>query len=458
MYLARYGEGCEQFSQLLLRFPVVLFEPADKPRRWLLGLRHAAEQLLAAPDVDFAFRIGVAGRRLQRALLLIAPSDREDELPGLAAAFLHANRVEDNSVDFCLSRDEHDGTLQAFPGRRAWVRNDSYPLGEQELACDFQVAPALEELLGLALQRDLDFAVQVNARRFHPAPEDLRAARKNLVRLEADRSVPPAVLDLQRRIVNRLAAARFVTDQFVGAGTAAARDLVLRRLGERFTADYGHLGFGAAPFEVGADTDLDAPLTTGFHSSLFDDVSPVARAGMAVEAAPLQEYLTWHPPETWDPGALANAVREPDAEPDFLRRMEARLKRIEGVWQTRRLTSDACEEFRKALHIHRADPLFALVKARQILEEIIKRVYQEQKATRQVKPLFNMIEELIQAGTVFPRPIASYLHTVRVLGNLVVHSGPDDAPAPLSEGDLELSLLMTLHIVEWYLLQYARAG
>jgi hypothetical protein len=94
------------------------------------------------------------------------------------------------------------------------------------------------------------------------------------------------------------------------------------------------------------------------------------------------------------------------------------------------------------------------VKTRQILEEIVQRIYCDFKKSPTVKPLFNMIEEITAAGTVVPRNIASYLHTVRVLGNLVVHSNPTAPPAALSEADRELSLLMTLLIVEWYLLEY----
>jgi uncharacterized protein DUF4145 len=457
MYVARYGDGSEQYSQVLLRFPVVLFEPFDKPQRWLHCLRSAVEHLLTAPDVDFAFRIGLRGRRLERALLLIVPTLREDELSALTAPFLQSNRIADNSVDFCLTRHEYDELLQAFPPCRAGVRNETYRLGEQEVVCDFQIGRSLAEFLSLALQRDWDFAVQINAHRFQPSPDDLRAIRKNLIRLETESGVPKTVLELQRQIVARLATSRFLIDQFLGTGTAVARDSLLQRLTGCFATDYGRLGFNEPPLLTDADATLEAPITTGFHCCLFDETSPMQRAAMAADPAALNAYLTWHPPESWNPEVLANAVLESESDADLLRRIEGRLKRIESSLEAQSMQTDACDQLRKACHILRADPPFALVKARQILEEIIQRVYREQKKTEQVKPLFNMIEELIEAGTVFPRNISSYLHTVRVLGNLVVHSAPGVAPTPLSDQDLELSLLMTLNIVEWYLLQYVPA-
>ena len=70
-----------------------------------------------------------------------------------------------------------------------------------------------------------------------------------------------------------------------------------------------------------------------------------------------------------------------------------------------------------------------------------------------------MIDELLEDSHVFPRRIASYLHTLRVLGNLVAHGGPAKVEgsadnSSLSESDVELTLLMTLNLVEWYLSEY----
>ena len=109
--------------------------------------------------------------------------------------------------------------------------------------------------------------------------------------------------------------------------------------------------------------------------------------------------------------------------------------------------------------ISRADPPFALVKTRQILEGIVQRVYRDRKTGQPVKPLYNMIDELLNDGRVFPRRIASYLHTLRVLGNLVAHGGTAKVEgsadnSSLSETDVELTLLMTLNLVEWYLFEY----
>jgi hypothetical protein len=87
----------------------------------------------------------------------------------------------------------------------------------------------------------------------------------------------------------------------------------------------------------------------------------------------------------------------------------------------------------------------------------VQRVYRDRKEGQPVKPLFNMIDELLDDGRIFPRRIASYLHTLRVLGNLVAHGGPGkvDDSSSLSESDVELTLLMTLNLVEWYLSEYA---
>ena len=135
---------------------------------------------------------------------------------------------------------------------------------------------------------------------------------------------------------------------------------------------------------------------------------------------------------------------------DYLARIDQRLDALERALSGRGSPAEEGVLLRKAVAIARADAPFALAKARQVVERIVERVYLERRPGQPIKPLFNMIEDLTADGAVFPKPIASYLHTVRVVGNIAVH-GDGTGGAPLSDSDVELSLLMTLNLVEWYL-------
>src|SRR5436190_123587 len=126
------------------------------------------------------------------------------------------------------------------------------------------------------------------------------------------------------------------------------------------------------------------------------------------------------------------------------------------------------EVLRAAMHPARfADvaPL-ALVKARQILEKIMRRLYRRHRPTLPQKALlFEMIRDLTgQANrpAVLPRRIGHYLETIRVLGNLEVHAdsaqGQGASASALSQDDVELSLLMMVNVIEWYLLEHEQSA
>jgi hypothetical protein len=59
-----------------------------------------------------------------------------------------------------------------------------------------------------------------------------------------------------------------------------------------------------------------------------------------------------------------------------------------------------------------------------------------------------------KASSIFPRAIKTYLHTVRILGNIVIHKTGDE----LKPIDIEITLLALLQIVAWYVLEYQPPG
>jgi hypothetical protein len=459
MYTARYSDGQTAIVQASLDFGIVVYDSVDDPKGWTVGYRKAMDALISTPGIDFAFRISVAEKRLKRELFIMTSEARRDELPALAGGFLKLNALVDESVRLCLDQNQHDELTGSFPKLHCWVRNSAYPYNDCQLICDFRLFPILEQLFDVALQRDWELSVQFNVRRYRPTAEDSRALRKNLLRLDSESGLPGRVTDLQRRLVGNIDAAQFLVDQFVGFGNVQSRDALSEQITEEFAAKFGRFGFPCT-FLEDSTAGVDELLVTGFHSSLVEESSPVEIAAAAATPDDIAQLLYWQPLESRAGQSLANTHVGYEHDRDFLKRIELKLGDLERALQTRNLEMAECSEFKKALSISRADPPFALVKTRQILEGIVQRVYRDQKPGQRDKPLFNMIDELLEDGRVFPRKIASYLHTLRVLGNLVAHGSiakGESVNSSLSETDVELTLLMTLNLVEWYLSEYPPA-
>ena len=106
------------------------------------------------------------------------------------------------------------------------------------------------------------------------------------------------------------------------------------------------------------------------------------------------------------------------------------------------------------------------MKARQILEKLVRHLYRQHRPTLPQKALlFEMIRDLTgQANrpAVLPRRIGHYLETIRVLGNLEVHAdsaqGQGASGSALSQDDVELSLLMMVNVIEWYLVEHEQSA
>ncbi|HSS21157.1 MAG TPA: DUF4145 domain-containing protein [Pyrinomonadaceae bacterium] len=456
MYTARYSDGETTIVQTVLSFETVVFDSADQPTSWTAQFRKAIDALVSTPDVDFSLRIDLHDKQLKRELFISTSQDHAEQLEMLAARFLRLNSLVEESVKLCANQAQHDALVGGFPKLHSWLRSRDHVHDDCQLICDFRLFPLLEHLFDQALQRSWDFSVQFNARRYLSTADDVRALRKNLAHIDAARDFPSPLRDLQHRMVNRLDRTRFLVDEFVGFGTPDVRVVLGNQIVEEFAATFGRFGFPAALLPD--SHNVSEQLATGFHSSLFDDAKPTDKAACAATPEEIQALLSWKPAETSVGSLLLNTHVGHEHEQDFLKRIEVKLEDLERVLQSRNLALDECAEFKKALGISRADPPFALVKTRQILEGIVQRVYQDRKEGQPIKPLYNMIDELLDDGRVFPRRIASYLHTLRVLGNLVAHGGParaqDAGGNELSESDVELTLLMTLNLVEWYLSEY----
>ena len=140
---------------------------------------------------------------------------------------------------------------------------------------------------------------------------------------------------------------------------------------------------------------------------------------------------------------------------DFLALIEQRLGALEArldLIADRQLTT----EVKRTIAIARVDLPFALAKARYVLELIVRDIYRREHPDAKPKPLFNMIEDLCAQKGLFSAKIATDIHYIRINGNLIVHA--QDEPVAITDRQVEVIVLMTINLVEWYLTDYTSRG
>jgi hypothetical protein len=459
VYSARYQDGQTGLLQQLISFRSSVFEPAGAPLSWWSNYRALARHVVDAPGVDFAIRFTVEQNRFERLLFLLAPLDRTDEVEALAAGFYGLSAVAEDSVLLPADRAEHDRIAAVDAQSRCKVRQEPRLYNDQDiwLINDFRLFPILGDLIETALMRGWTFTYQVNACRQRPTAEDIRWSRKNLLRVAEESRFPEPLKAMQRHLDAKVASAAFLMEEFIACGEPAARQRIGELIEEKFSQSYAGTVFPGPILENEDGKVFDDDLLMGVWSAPVATLQPWEKAAAVASADELLEILNWRLNETCAQ-LVRNGLRVSDGPADTLKRIEEQLARIE-----RKLgdgSAAQCRDLRTAVTVSRIDPGVALSKARLILEEIISQIYRERNPGESATVLFKMIEKLLEDQSLFPKKIASYLHTVRVLGNVSVHSyplgkAPESAP---DHTDVEITLLMLLQLIEWYLLEYRATG
>jgi formylglycine-generating enzyme required for sulfatase activity len=126
-------------------------------------------------------------------------------------------------------------------------------------------------------------------------------------------------------------------------------------------------------------------------------------------------------------------------DPPF-RDLLGRIDRLSGQFEELR------EGIKKAVDVARVDPEMAVIRARKVLEYVVRDVFirrlGEPPGTR---PLENLIQRLVKDGH-FPPKLEAYTETIRKLGNVGAHQFGEK----VSVTDVFQSLTQLMVILEWY--------
>lgn len=464
MYCAEFGDGSTSIRQLLLRFPKWVDDAAAGGRGWNVRLREAGSLVTMTRELDFTIRLIVTADGFERQIFLNSLRDDETVLEALARHFLRLDDGAQGMVQLCASRQEYDVVQAALPPICLAVAAESMRKNGYSFAHDFQLLSALGTLGAAALATKLPICWQGAFRGYSPDAEARRVVQRNCVAVDDLPGIPIALRDYERSIAARFGSAAYLLDECIWVEHAladSARTIVART----WRDGPGALGLPVCTLQPVPESTREA-VRAAMHPALFGEPSPLDAVSAAVQTAKVVATIGWQPPVSWRTGAGTNTTTLPDSTEGYLQRIDSRLTALERTLAQRSLSAEECAELRKAIGISQQDASFALVKARQILEKIVSRLYRQHRpALPQKALLVNMIRDLTgQANrpAVLPRRIGHYLDTIRLLGNLEVHAASAEndqrsSDSALSRDDVELSLLMMVNVIEWYLLEHEQS-
>lgn len=461
MYCAEFDVESRSVRQLLLRFPKWVDDTAGGGRAWNARLRETGNLVAMTRELDFTVRLTMTADGFERQIFLNSLRDDEGELETLARYFLRLDDGAQDMVQLCANRQEYEAAQEALPPICLAIAAGSMRKDGRSFAHDFQLLSAFGTMGTAAIAASVPICWQGAFHGYAPDAEARRIVQRNWIAVDDLPGVPAALRDYERAIAAQFGSAAYLLDECVwveDALTEGARTIVART----WRDGPGAMGLPACALVPVADETHEV-VRAAMHPALFLEPSPLDAVSAAVPTSKAVAAIGWQPPVSWRIGAASNATELPDSTEGYLQRIEARLTTLEQTLAQRSLSAEECAELRKAIGISQQDTSFALGKARQILERIVRRLYRQHRpALPQKSTLKEMIEDLTGRANrpaVLPRRIFPYLDAIRVLGNLEVHDAAQGgSESRLSHKDVEVSLLMMVNVIEWYLLEHDQAS
>lgn len=205
MYLARFDTNTEQWIQAVAVIDTAAARPpALIPAYW----DEVACHLSAAariPRATVARRITVdQKRRLRQTVSVTAPAEYERRIREMFARLTRIERMPGGSLSLPQKREERDAWLENVGPLRFRATSESFSVHGVPLACNFRMAPVLDDLLIDACLGGYKLTYQIHMRATEVEPEWLRAARKSVLALHAVPGARQALIDWQEGLARAL--------------------------------------------------------------------------------------------------------------------------------------------------------------------------------------------------------------------------------------------------------------
>jgi len=316
VYLARFDGDAGEWSQgaARLRPP----GPSGAGRGWSDELARALAAMARIPAATVARRIDLApSGALAETISLIAPAQAETRV---RAAFAHLTRLErafGGSVSLPLSREEHDGHFAGLPPVRYCSTAEMFHAGGIELACDFRIAPSLDELIRAACAGGFRLVYQLHVRDLEPDLAAVREARRNVARLEELDGVRRPLIDWQDALARGLQSASSLCQEFVAVESPEHAGVLSPILAEQFERRMGRVPQIRPSFAFDEQPlpGHDDPMELGVHTHDLEPLSAAALAGAGLTPANRDVLLAWRPsPDILSLCALETEPASPESD------------------------------------------------------------------------------------------------------------------------------------------------
>jgi hypothetical protein len=294
MYLARFDADPLSWLQALIRVEDMPRSDDPRGRAWKEAFGRLVRAALADPDIAMSLRVVLDGEGLRWTLGFVGVPEREPALRRVVGAFTRLNAIAGDCVTIPDDRSAHDALADDFPALRCRITMPAYRQETAWFACDFAVAPLLDDLLARAQALAHGVGYHVNVQRAPSDRERLRAAAKNVLAVQALPGITPAALDLQRRLAARLNDAGLVHEEILGAADGEAAEWLQRELRGAFIQRYGPLRFEPPDFTFSAEA-LEASLVATRHAAVFAPPSVDEVCSAAMDDAAAVALLSWTP-------------------------------------------------------------------------------------------------------------------------------------------------------------------
>ena len=294
MYLARFDADSLCWFQALLRIERIPRSDESGRRIWAQTFERLIRAVIADPDLAASLRVIVDRGRLRWTLLCTGACEREIALRRLVGAFTRLNTITGDCVATPDDRATHDGLAEDFPPLRCRITMPSYRQGTAWFACDFSMAPLLDDVLARAQALGHAIGYHVNVQPLSPDPECQRSASKNVLAVESLAGVSAAAVTLQRRLAANLIGAAAVREEIVGAYDAESAAWLQRELHLAFVQRYGSLKFEPPDFTF-SEEPLEAALVATRHAAVFAPLSVDEACATALGADGAVALLSWTP-------------------------------------------------------------------------------------------------------------------------------------------------------------------
>ncbi|MEW5915458.1 MAG: hypothetical protein AB1762_03590, partial [Gemmatimonadota bacterium] len=205
MYVARLSADDTELVQggVRLAYPALgagLVAGYDATRYWIDSLGALARGATSAAPLSLSLRVELDVRgTLSACIAVLAEAGNEDAVRRWLAGYTRLERVAPESSALPSTREEFDALFaEPADSRGSWLVTRTsapdYRRNDLWVACDVQLLPRLGTLLLEARQLGHPAVAQFNLTRFEPTEDQVREARRNVVRLRDSGRAPEQLI------------------------------------------------------------------------------------------------------------------------------------------------------------------------------------------------------------------------------------------------------------------------